>query len=293
MAAPEWLRTFVAIYRAGTVTDGAADRGLSQPAASQQLAGLERALGAPLFVRSPGGVAPTRQGRALYAEVAGPLDLLEGVLAGLDAGRVPPAPPNVRFGSSAEFFSAEVVPRLDPAGPAVSATFATDEELLDLLVHGEVDVAVTSTGPGRRAVDSTPLGLKRFVLVAAPAVAPATPPSTLVALGTWLVGRPWVAYSAELPLTRRFWQHALGRPFAGDLRLTAPDLRAVAAAVALGQGVSLLPTYVCGEALARGRMVELFPVAGELASEPWFVCTRAGDVGRPHVAAFARALRVA
>ncbi len=291
MAATEWLRTFVAIYRAGSVTDGAADRGLSQPAASQQLAGLERATGAPLFVRTSGGVEPTRRGRALYAEVAGPLDLLEGVLAALDAGRVPPAPPTLRFASSAEYFSSEVVPRLGPATPAVAATFGTDEEVLDLLAHGEVDVAVTSTTPGRRSLVSVPLGLEPFVLVVAPAMAPAVPLASREAVAAWLVGRPWVAYSAELPLTRRFWQAALGRPFAADLRLTAPDLRAVVAAVALGQGVSLLPTFVCTEALAAGRIVELFPVSDEVAAEPWFVCTRVGDAARPHVVAFTDLLR--
>ena len=56
MAASEWLRTFVAIYRSGSVTEGAALRGLSQPAASQQLAALERGSGNPLFVRAPAGV---------------------------------------------------------------------------------------------------------------------------------------------------------------------------------------------------------------------------------------------
>jgi len=291
MAAAEWLRTFVAIYRAGSVTDGAAERGVSQPAASQQLAGLERAVGVPLFTRTGGGVEPTRRGRALYAEVAGPLDLLEGVLAGLDAGRPPPARPTLRFASGAEYFSSEVVPRLGPAAPAVAATFGTDEEVLDLLAHGEVDVAVTSTMPGRRSVVSAPLGVRRFVLVVAPAVAPAVPLASLEALSTWLVGRPWVAFSAELPLTRRFWQSVLGRPFAADLRLTVPDLRAVVTAVALGQGVSLLPTYVCAEALARGRIVELFAVSDRVPAESWFVCTRAGDVARPHVAAFAELLR--
>jgi DNA-binding transcriptional LysR family regulator len=140
-------------------------------------------------------------------------------------------------------------------------------------------------------VVSAPLNPTRFVLVVAPAVAPAVPPASLEALAAWLVGKPWVAYSAELPLTRRFWQSALGRPFAADLRLTAPDLRAVVAAVALGQGVSLLPTFVCTEALATGRIVELFPVSDRVAAEPWFVCTRVGDVARPHVAAFADLLR--
>ena len=43
MSRPEWLRTFLAIYRAGSVAEAARLRGLSQPATSQQLAALERA----------------------------------------------------------------------------------------------------------------------------------------------------------------------------------------------------------------------------------------------------------
>ena len=62
MARPEWLRTFLAVYRAGSVTEAARLRGLSQPATSQQLAGLERAIGTALFVRTPSGVVATERG---------------------------------------------------------------------------------------------------------------------------------------------------------------------------------------------------------------------------------------
>ena len=88
MAASEWLRTFVAIYRSGSVSAGAAQRNLSQPAASQQLAALERRVGLPLFVRTAHGVEPTRRGRELHAQVAESLDRLEQVLVGLDGGAV-------------------------------------------------------------------------------------------------------------------------------------------------------------------------------------------------------------
>lgn len=101
MAASEWLRTFVAVYRTGSVTRGAALRGLSQPAASQQLAGLERNSGGPLFIRTSGGIEPTRRGRDLYARIADPLDILEHVLVGLDGGHAVAPPPSIRFGSSA------------------------------------------------------------------------------------------------------------------------------------------------------------------------------------------------
>jgi len=160
------------------------------------------------------------------------------------------------------------------------ARFGSDPENLALLDHGELDLAVTSVAPGRRSTVATPLGTKRFVLVGAPGSTPPAPPESLEALGAWLVGRPWVAYSAELPLTRRFWLTALGRPFGGDLRLVAPDLRAVAAAVERGLGCSLLPDFACTDSLALGTMVEFQPVAPEVSSEPWFACTRASDLDR-------------
>jgi DNA-binding transcriptional LysR family regulator len=290
MAASEWLRTFVAIYRSSSVTAGAALRGLSQPAASQQLAGLERRAGAPLFIRTAGGVEPTRRGRELYAQVAEQLDRLEPVLVGLEGGVGATPPPTIRFGSSAEYFSFEVVPRFDPSGPAIAATFGTDDEIIELLERGELDVAVTSTTPARRSIASTPLDTKRFVLVAAPPMTPSPPVTSMEELAVWLVGKPWVAYSAELPMTRRFWLSGLGRPFAAGLVLVAPDLRAVVGAVECGHGISLLPTFVCSEQLARGSIAEVFPVSDTLPAEPWFANIRVGDVGRDHIGAFIRRL---
>jgi DNA-binding transcriptional LysR family regulator len=186
----------------------------------------------------------------------------------------------LRLGSSAEYFAAMVVPRLRADGPALVARFGSDHENLALLDRGELDLAVTSLAPGRRSTVAAPLGTKRFVLVGPPRSVPDPPPASLEGLGTWLTGRPWVAYSAELPMTRRFWLSAFGRPFSGDLRLVAPDLRAVAAAVEHGLGCSLLPDFACVDGLARGTMVELHPVAPDVSFEPWFACTRLTDRDR-------------
>jgi DNA-binding transcriptional LysR family regulator len=127
--------------------------------------------------------------------------------------------------------------------------------------------------------------------VAAPDRRPRTS-GTLDELGRDLAGSPWVAYSAELPRTRRFWQATLGRPFAGDLRLVAPDLRAVAAAAARGLGSSLLPEYACAESLATGALVEVFPVGDLVPTEAWFASTREADLVRPDVARFVESLSV-
>jgi DNA-binding transcriptional LysR family regulator len=284
MATAEWLRTFVAIYRTGSVTDGAALRNLSQPAASQQLRSLERSLDTRLFERTPHGVDPTRSGRELFASVADALDRLEPVLTGLDGGMPRAAAPALRLGSSPEYVAYGVVPRLAPDGPDLAVRFGADAELLALVHHGELDVAVTTTEPTRRTLVATALGVTRFVLVSAPGRLGPVAAGDLDGLARTLAGTDWVAYSAELPRTRRFWQSSLGRPFGATLRLSAPDLRAVAAAVARGLGTSLLPDYACADGLASGALVEVCPVTDLVAPEPWFAVTREADVVRPQVA---------
>jgi len=64
------LRSFVTAVRAGSISRAAAALGHTQPALSQQLRKLERAVGRPLLHRSPSGVSPTRAGEELlpYAE---------------------------------------------------------------------------------------------------------------------------------------------------------------------------------------------------------------------------------
>jgi DNA-binding transcriptional LysR family regulator len=286
MSRPEQLRTFIAVYRARSVTDGARDRGLSQPAASQQVAGLERAVGGRLFVRTPRGVEPTARAVSLYAQTASALDQLEAVLAGFDSPRAETSSAPLRVGSTAEVFSFLVLPRMGASGVAVVASFGVDAQLQEQLERGELDIALTSSSPGRRSFEAVPIGHKRFVLVAAPDVAPVSPFRSLSELGDWLVGQSWVAYSLELPITRRFFQTQLGRPFTARLRLVAPDLRAVAGAVESGMGCSILPRFVCDEALDQRRIIEVHPVSDLIPGEPWFACVRTGDLQRSAVAEF-------
>lgn len=286
MSRAEWLRTFLAVYRTGSVTVGARSRGLSQPAASQHLGALSRAVGGPVFARVPRGVTPTALGRELYARIAEPLDRLESVFAGLDGGRVEDARPPVRVGSEAEVFEGYLLPRLAAVDTPLVAEFGTDETLVDLLLAGEVDLTVTTTRPARRtALTSVAIGERTFVLVSAPELLPHSSLTSPDELADWLSRQPWLGYSRESPVTRTFWRGALGRPVEPEFRLVAPDLRAVLAAVELGMGVSLLPRYVCARALGDGRVVEPYGVDDLVPPEPWFATTRRSDAATDDVAA--------
>ncbi|XAH25423.1 LysR family transcriptional regulator [Xylophilus sp. GW821-FHT01B05] len=71
------LRLFDAVHRSGNVSRAAELLNLTQPAASQGLSRLRALLHDPLFVRAPGGVAPTPRAQRMAGMVRGALAALE------------------------------------------------------------------------------------------------------------------------------------------------------------------------------------------------------------------------
>lgn len=303
MSQLEWYRNFLAVYRAGSVSGAARARHLTQPAVSQQLAALEGAVGVPLFVRTPRGMQPTARGNALYSDVFGALDRLEQVSRGL-RGRAASAMTSVRLGTSPEYFHAYALERLghltsgdasadrgaDRGGFELVAHFGEDPALLSMLETGALDVAVTSLKPTSRTLQHRVLAPKTFVLVGPPDLESLPPDLGLAGLARWLGAQPWVGYSQELPATRRFWQQHLRSRFEARQRLVVPDLRAVLRAVELGYGVSILPEILCREALAQGRVHEVWPVGALMQGEQWVLAFRAVDGDRAELALIGDAL---
>ena len=73
----EHVRTFLEISRSGSVTRAAHALGLSQPALTERLRGLERDLGTDLFVRTRRGVRLSDAGRALLPHAERALGAIE------------------------------------------------------------------------------------------------------------------------------------------------------------------------------------------------------------------------
>lgn len=280
------LRTFLAVFRTGSLTAGAAQVGLSQPTVTTQVQALERHLGRPLFERLPRGVAPTAAGHELAARVAGPLEELESVVSGATADRAAPPEPPVLLGGPAEMLAAKVLPVLAPlVADGVRITVATGltEDLLAQLRSGALDLVFATSRPRGRIVLAEPLVDEEFLLVAAPSVADRVDIERLRCEGpSALDGIPLVSYAADLPILRRYWRHVFETRLETEPALIVGDLRAVLAAVTAGAGISVLPHYLCGRELADGTLVTLLDPA-DPPINTGFLARRVGAPSRPHV----------
>jgi DNA-binding transcriptional LysR family regulator len=272
MTSLDLLRTFLAVHRAGSVTAAAQLLGVSQPAVTAQLKALEKNVAKPLFHRHARGVTTTAAGEDLAGRLEGPLDDLTAALGDFVEGKVA-----LHVGGPAEFTAVKALPALvDLPDTKLRVTFGTPDELLDLLVKGGLDLAISTVRPRIRGVLTAPLYVEEFTVVAAPRW---YYPDTSGVLGD----APWVADAEDLPLIRRYWQAIHKAPPPGNAVVVVPDLRAVLTAVVAGAGATVLPRYLCENELATGELRELI-VRGELPNNTIYLAVRAGAFNEPHIA---------
>ncbi|KHK97760.1 LysR family transcriptional regulator [Microbacterium mangrovi] len=243
------LRTFVTVYRTGSITRAAGLLGISQGTASAHVHALEASLGYALFHRDRDGVTPTGRAVELAREVAGHVDAIEDAALLSGPGATPVRA--VRVGGAAEIISTMVVPHfadlIEAVGAPVLLEFGLAEDLLDSLVNGSLDIVVSAVRPRRRGITAVALYDEEFVLVASPAWSEVD-----------LDDVPVVGYADDLPIVRRYWRSVFDRPPEG-LRLAAviPDLRAIRTLLLAGLGMSVLPAYLVADDLDEGTLVAL------------------------------------
>ncbi|MFB9906696.1 LysR family transcriptional regulator [Allokutzneria oryzae] len=265
------LRSFVAVYRAGSLTSAATVLGLTQPAVSVQIRALENRLGRQLFRRLARGVAPTAFADELARRVGPHLDALAGVELELTKEEFART---IRFGGPAEAMSLLALPALAQLvrrGLRLRVGLGLADDLLEDLAEGRFDLVLSSVRPRRRGLVATPLADEEFVLVAA---AGAEFPDLATA--------PMLAYAEELPLTRRYWRSVFGGPPPHTAAVVVPDLRAVLSSVLAGAGIAVLPRYLCAKELESGELVLLHEPT-EPPINTFYLATRADQAQLPHI----------
>lgn len=253
MLDPRRLLTFHAVARAGSFSAAARELNLTQPAVSQQVAALERELGARLLHRGPGGLTLTAAGEVALehgAALAERLALADTQLAELGDDDGP-----LRVGAFPSALATLVpaaIARLVPL--RVEAIEGTTADLAAGVADGSLHVAVCfqdASAPPREHP-----GLRRHELLEEPFVPVVGPGHRLVSRRTIrlreLADDPWMAPSADGIVADAC--RAAG--FEPDLRFLTRDVLAFRALVAADLAVTLTPRLIAGE-LHGVRVLEL------------------------------------
>lgn len=243
MLDPRRLLTFRAVARAGSFSAAARELALTQPAVSQQVAALERELGARLLHRGPGGLALTDAG-ALALEHADTLaERLS--LADTQLGELGDAAAPLRVGAFPTALATLVPAAIVGLVPRrIEAAEGTMADLTARVADGSLHVALLFQDASEPPREHP--GLRRHDLFVEPFMA-------LVGAGHRLAARktirlrelehePWTAPSMSGILVSAC--RAAG--FEPDVRFLTADVLAIGALIAANLAVSLSPRLIAG-----------------------------------------------
>jgi DNA-binding transcriptional LysR family regulator len=164
----DWLRAFVTVVDAGTLSAAAPLLHRSQSAVSMQLRKLEDALGRPVLARGPRHLALTPAGTELLVHAR----RLRAAHADAVAALQPPAlGGRVRLGVPDDYAARYITPVLRRFGglhPGVEITLDCEQStaLIPRIARDEIDIALVSR---QRATQGTLLLLEPLVWVGSPA----------------------------------------------------------------------------------------------------------------------------
>ncbi|MGE0717355.1 MAG: LysR family transcriptional regulator [Alphaproteobacteria bacterium] len=279
------LEAFRHVYDTGSVTRAAERLGVSQPAVSQAIFALEKAVGFPLFDRSgTKRLTPTAEGRELYPACCRVLEAtatVERIAGSLEAGHgrrvIVGVVPEMSVG-----FAQDVMDRLMGQFPeaevGLDARYAWLHE--ELLVKGDIDISLSTMPAVGERIDSRPL-MTLPAMVGMPAGHP-------------LADRPKIS-------PRDLVHEPLAVPRRPASLRTRLDAAFAEAGLILSPSIEA-PVFTLGDFVLRRNAVALFgPIAGWhhrdrgvllRPLDPPLDCTyhllvRKGGVETPYVAAFA------
>lgn len=249
------LRAFEASARHLNFTKAAIELCVSQGAVSQQVAGLEARLGAPLFRRLPRGLMLTDEGRALLPVMGDALDRIGATLDRIEGGR----PREIlNLGVVGTFASGWLLDRLadfERACPHVDLRIMTNNNRVDLAGEG-LDLAIRFGDGAWHGTHADPLLRAPLAPLCTPDVAARLPDPAALARETLLRSyradewpRWFAAASALCPPLR-------GPLFDSSILMVQAALR--------GLGVALAPPAMFDADLRAGRLVQPFATAVDL-----------------------------
>lgn len=252
-----WLNSwesFVKVVETGSMAEAARRMDCTRAQISKQIADLERQFGTRLFERSTRKLALTPSGEVFHQHALRALDAVASTeIAVRNLGDTPSG--LLRISASLTFgrlYIAPLLPRLTAQYPELECELILTDQLVDL-IDDNIDLALRHTkAPPDEAVARRLVTLNR-VLCATPAYLAA---HGMPAQPNDLARHPCFGY---LQATSSNTLDLLGKngeqisvPITSRFRFN--NLDCVLDAVLAGHGLAILPTYLAGPEIQRGRL---------------------------------------
>ena len=268
------LRLVLALAQSGTTGRAAGLLGLTQPAVSRALVGLEERLGARLFARTPRGLTATSSGERLLAAAA----QLLASLSELERQVRAPAAAPLRVRIVCECYTAyhwlpSALRALEQGQPALDISLAIEHTNAPLraLEAGEIDAALLTTARVRHpALIEAPLFSDEVAFVLSPrhplAKRRVLTPSDLRAANL-------ITAQAPVGEARWFMRAVFGRARPRLSLRYLPLTEAVLDLARAGDGIAVLSEWMASAHLGAGDLVVRRLASGPLL-RPWRIAWR-------------------
>ena len=252
------LALVLRVSETGSFAAAAREAGLDPSSVSRAVAAVEDRLGIRLFQRSTRRLTATAEGEAYLRRVAPLVEEMEQARLEARTGRGRAAG-HLRLTASVAYGTRRIVPRLATlreAAPDLTVELVLSDANLDMVAE-RIDLAVRLSPAPKGDLVSARLHTTRYRVVASPA---------------WLAGHPRPAepsdlnaaacLRAALPGHRDAWRFRQDGaetvvPVSGPVLIS--NALALHDACEAGLGPALLADWLIADAVADGRLVDLFP----------------------------------
>lgn len=251
MASFEGMTLFVTVAEAGSLSAAARQLNIPKSTVSRQLAQLEKTLGSPLLHRSTRALALTDAGRVFLERIRPLVREVEAAQQEI-IGRHARVTGTVRISATVavgQFVVAPLICKLLDREPELRIDLRLNDQRIHLLEE-QVDLAIRMGEIEDSELISRSIGKVERLLCASPAyVSRHGQPE-----------RPRDLASFECVVTSpdlNKWRFEDGDEVRVPWRFSAGTIPMAFTAALGGRGIALLPRFICGDAIAEGRLVNI------------------------------------